>query len=123
MSQARNGKASSENWQDRVHEVQFTEPMVKTLDVLIAGDNRPFSDVILDLAVNNSSIKVKSVEYYNSYTVSYTLDKSDPEYPSRTVWFYCSDPITGVRVMSAMVAQMRDEIFGQGLNSPVQGPW
>lgn len=101
MANTPNG--STPRWQDRVHQLEFTQDQI---DKLKAADQRTdvsLHDVLVGLAVDNNSIRVKSVEFHGSYTFSYTLDKNHPQFPGHTWWFYDIDVGRGLRAMSMFV--------------------
>lgn len=113
----------SDSWRDKIHELEFTEAETEAIKVLVASDAREISAVIQDLCVDNAAIKIKSVEYYDCYTVSYTFDRHHPRLPGHTFWFYVNEPERGLRAMAAFVAEiMPDMDFrditkrGKGLN-------
>lgn len=112
----RNGSTQSQNsgdWRSKVHQVEFTQPQLESLKVLVEADSRSIGEVLLDLVTDNLAIKFKAVDHYSSYTISITLPKDDPVAPSHTYWYYDTDLLRGVRVASAVVSellwQIRDE--------------
>ena len=105
----KNGRLAEAAWQDRVHQLRFTDAQLVLLREGVENDQRSFHDVIVDLVADNCALKVKGVEYYSSYTVSCTLDKAHPDYPGHTFWFYDTDLGRGVRVMSLFVSQFLEQ--------------
>lgn len=119
---AKNGDKGNPSWQDRVHELQFTGSELETIKVLVKADSRALGEVILDLCVDNAAVKVKSVEYFSSYSISYTYDKHHPELGGHTFWFYAVDIEQGVKILSAFLQEMGPESvlaepgkFGRGI--------
>lgn len=111
------------NWQDKIHELEFAETEKNTLKTLASADKRDTIGQLVDLIVDNNSLKVKSAEYFDSYTVSYTLDRSHPKYPGHTFWFWHNDIAQGIAVMAAFVETMLQDHLESGLPGPKRGQW
>lgn len=121
---ARNSlNGSTEDWKNRTHEVRFDTDHIQKIRAAVEQDKRSLHDVFGSLVLDNNALKVKSVEFYGSYTISYTLDKNHPVYPSHTWWFYDDDFARGIRVMSFFVNEMLEDWVGHDKVKTGLGLW
>ena len=120
---AKGRKNDSGNWQDRVHQIEFDEPEKITLKTLVDADNRPTIERLKALVVDNNSVKVKSAEYFDSYTISYTLDKTHPKYPGHTFWFWHHSIEEGISILAAFVETMLQDHLEQGAPPTQKSVW
>lgn len=113
----------SGDWRDRVHQIEFTQPQLEALKILVEADSRSIGEVLQDLVSDDLSIKLKSVDHYSSYTFSVTLPKHDPVAAGHTYWYYDTDLLRGVRVMSALVDELLWQIREEAVNKDRTSLW
>lgn len=109
---ANNTNGSIKNWSDFVHDVSVDSEEAERIRTFVLQDERPIEAVICEIIVDNASLKVKSVEYYNSYAISYAPDKKHPKMGGHTFWFYHTEPIAGIRALSYMLEFWPDYFEG-----------
>lgn len=94
------GKNRPQSWQDRTHLVEFESDEIVKIREAVKKDGRPLEQVFESLCVDNNALRVKSTEFYNCYTFSFTFDKHHPQWPGHSFWFYHGQVLEGCRVMS-----------------------
>lgn len=117
------GLKKAETWQEKLHEIEFSNPELETLKKLYASHSDNPSDLLAEIIVDNASIKLRSSEHYGSYTISYTLDKDHPKYPGHSWWFWDDDLLRGLTVMGIFVRTMLPDWLETGRTTKRSGLW
>lgn len=84
------------DWRSKVHEIDFSKDELAKLKRLYAVANTHMDQLMTTLVVDNCGIKVRSTEYYNCYTISFTFDKKHPTHGGHSYWLYDTDILRGL---------------------------
>lgn len=114
---------SNASWRLKVHEVKFSPAEIVKLRELDEKQNSNLHDVLEALVVDNCGLKVRSTEFYGSYTFSYTIDKAHPTHPGHSWWFYDTDLGRGIRVMGIFVEMYLGDVIAGGVEKQQAGLW